>query len=114
MEDIRKEGVKTIDYARKNNKPMIILVGRPYHIDPEINHGIDKLINSLGFIVLSEDSVAGLDKAKNVTVLNQWTYHSRLYNAAKYCSQNDDTELIQLVSFGCGKRQFAKKNLFDG
>ena len=80
----------------------MILVGRPYHIDPEINHGIDKLINSLGFIVLSEDSVANLDKAKNVTVLNQWTYHSRLYNSATLATKHDDMQVVQLVSFGCG------------
>ncbi|MBQ9791291.1 MAG: 2-hydroxyacyl-CoA dehydratase [Clostridia bacterium] len=102
MEDIRKQGAKTIEQARKMGKPMIILVGRPYHIDPEINHGIDRLINSLGFVVLSEDSVANLDKAKNVTVLNQWTYHSRLYNSATLATKNKDMQVVQLVSFGCG------------
>lgn len=81
---------------------MVILAGRPYHIDPEINHGIDKLIHSFGIVILTEDSVADLVEPQQVDVLNQWTYHARLYNAAKYATQHDDIELIQLVSFGCG------------
>ncbi len=100
--DLKKEGAKAIKYARSNSLKMIVLSGRPYHIDAEINHGIDNLITSLGLVVLSEDSVADLVPPQKVNVLNQWTYHSRLYNAAKYCAQNRDTELIQLVSFGCG------------
>ena len=80
----------------------MILAGRPYHVDPEIGHGIDKLASSLGFVVVSEDSVAGLVSPVQVNVLNQWTYHARLYNAAKYAATQADTELVQLVSFGCG------------
>ena len=76
--------------------------GRPYHADPEINHGIDKLALSLGFVVVSEDSVSDLAPLPPLRVLNQWTYHSRLYRAALYAAEHPDTELVQLVSFGCG------------
>ena len=80
----------------------MILAGRPYHIDPEIGHGIDKLANSLGFAVVTEDSVCHLAKPQQVRVLNQWTYHARLYRAARYAAEHKDTQLVQLVSFGCG------------
>ena len=79
-----------------------MLCGRPYHIDPEINHGINRLLTSLGMVVISEDCVSDLVEPVKVDVLNQWTYHARLYNAAKYVTMNADMELIQLVSFGCG------------
>jgi predicted nucleotide-binding protein (sugar kinase/HSP70/actin superfamily) len=80
----------------------MILAGRPYHADAEIGHGIDKLALSLGFAVVSEDAVYHLAKTPKVQVLNQWTYHSRLYRAAVFASQNEDVQLVQLVSFGCG------------
>ena len=80
----------------------IILCGRPYHVDPEINHGINQLITSLGLVVVSEDCVSDLVEPVRPNVLNQWTYHARLYNAAKYVTEHDDCELVQLVSFGCG------------
>ena len=80
----------------------MILAGRPYHIDPEIGHGIDKLAVSLGFVVVSEDSICHLTEKPSVHVLNQWTYHARLYRAARYATEHKDTELVQLVSFGCG------------
>ena len=80
----------------------MILAGRPYHVDPEIGHGIDKLASSLGFAVVSEDSVSELTDPVKTLVLNQWTYHARLYNAAKYATEHSDTQLVQLVSFGCG------------
>ena len=102
MADTRSEGERAIAYARANGKRIMILAGRPYHIDPEIGHGIDRLASSLGFVVVSEDSVAGLTEPAKVSVLNQWTYHARLYNAAKYAAAHPDTELVQLVSFGCG------------
>ena len=102
MADIRREGERAIRYAREHGKRIMILAGRPYHVDPEIGHGIDKLASSLGFVVVSEDSVAGLVSPVQVNVLNQWTYHARLYNAAKYAATQADTELVQLVSFGCG------------
>ncbi len=102
MAAVRQEGKKAIEYARAKGKKIMILAGRPYHIDKEIGHGIDKLANMLGFTVVSEDSVSYLQKPIRVNVLNQWTYHSRLYRAAKYATKHKDTELVQLVSFGCG------------
>ena len=101
-EKVVSEGIKAIDYARKNNKSIMILAGRPYHIDSLICHGIDKLAGSLGFVVVSEDSLTLPKKKVKVNVLNQWTYHARLYNAAQYAAENSDMELVQLVSFGCG------------
>ncbi|MBC8535338.1 acyl-CoA dehydratase activase-related protein [Feifania hominis] len=101
-EELCAEGSRAIAAAREAGRPMIVLAGRPYHVDPEINHGIDKLISSFGIAVLTEDSVADLVDPQRVRVLNQWTYHARLYNAAKYCTLQNDTELVQLVSFGCG------------
>ncbi len=102
LEDIRSEGERIIKYARENDKQILILAGRPYHIDSEICHSIDKLACSLGFVVLTEDSVSEKAVVPSVDVLNQWTYHSRLYNAAQFACENDDCQLVQLVSFGCG------------
>ena len=102
MAALRAEGDHALEYARKNGKRIMILAGRPYHADPEINHGIDKLALSLGFVVVSEDSVSDLAPLPPLRVLNQWTYHSRLYRAALYAAEHPDTELVQLVSFGCG------------
>lgn len=102
MEAVRSEGERALEFARANGKRIMILAGRPYHIDPEICHGIDKLANSLGFVVVSEDSICRLSAPQRVKVLNQWTYHARLYRAARYAAEHSDTELVQLVSFGCG------------
>ena len=102
LEDIRKKGKEIIEKARKENKHIIVLAGRPYHVDPEVNHGIDKLITRLGAAVITEDSISYLTPKFKTTVLNQWTYHSRLYSAAKYCTEHEDIDLVQLVSFGCG------------
>ncbi|HWS29377.1 MAG TPA: acyl-CoA dehydratase activase [Clostridia bacterium] len=102
MREVRREGEKALRYARENKKRVMILAGRPYHVDPEIGHGIDKLAASLGFVVVSEDSVCHLAPPKKARVLNQWTYHARLYCAARFAAQNEDVELVQLVSFGCG------------
>ena len=77
-------------------------VSRPYHVDPEVNHGIDKLIIRQGAAVVTEDSVSCYEEKFDTAVLNQWTYHSRLYAAAKYCTTQPDMDLVQLVSFGCG------------
>lgn len=99
---VRAEGERAIKYARDHEKPIMILAGRPYHCDAEISHGIDKLALSLGFVVVSEDSVAHLAETPEVHVLNQWTYHSRLYRAASFAAANPDVQLVQLVSFGCG------------
>ena len=100
--DIREQGRLALKYAREHGKKTIILCGRPYHVDPEINHGINQLITSLGLVVVSEDCVSDLVEPVRPNVLNQWTYHSRLYNAAKYVTEHEDCELVQLVSFGCG------------
>ena len=81
---------------------MIVLAGRPYHTDPEVNHGIDKLIAGFGVAVLTEDAVCDHVRKFPVGVLNQWTYHSRLYAAARYIAAQPDMNLVQLVSFGCG------------
>lgn len=101
-DDVRDFGKKALEFAEKENLPVIVLCGRPYHIDAEINHGIDKLISSLGAVVLSDDCVSDMADAGRVNVLNQWTYHARLYSAAKFCAQNKRANLVQLVSFGCG------------
>ncbi len=102
MRLIYEEGARAVRFAREKGKRVMILAGRPYHIDPEICHGIDKLATSLGFVVVSEDSVTADLSPPTLGVLNQWTYHSRLYAAAQYACEHDDTQLVQLVSFGCG------------
>ena len=99
---LHAEGERALSYAREHGKRIMILAGRPYHIDPEIGHGIDKLAVSLGFVVVSEDSVCQLAPRQHTAVLNQWTFHARLYRAARYAAEHPDTELVQLVSFGCG------------
>ena len=100
--DLRKTAQEYIDYARKNDRPIMVVAGRPYHMDPEINHGINDLITGFGFVLITEDSVAWKMDKQPRTVLNQWTYHARMYNAARYVCTQEDMELIQLVSFGCG------------
>lgn len=101
--DIRKKAEEIIEYARENGIKMIVLAGRPYHLDPEINHGIPELIASYDFAVLTEDSVSHLGNLETpIRVVNQWVYHSRLYRAADYVRTQKDMELIQLNSFGCG------------
>lgn len=102
MQDIRDRGEWVINEARKENRHIIVLAGRPYHVDPEINHGIDHLITGNGAAVVTEDSVSWHMKRFETDVLNQWTYHSRLYAAARYCTEQPDMDLVQLVSFGCG------------
>ncbi|MCO1600353.1 2-hydroxyacyl-CoA dehydratase [Desulfosporosinus nitroreducens] len=102
-DDVRTKGEETLNYIRKNKIKGIVLVGRPYHIDPEINHGIPEMINSYGFAVLSEDAIQHLGKVQRpMRVVDQWVYHSREYNAASYIAEQGDLELIQLNSFGCG------------
>lgn len=102
MHKIQERGAWITEQARNQGKEIIILAGRPYHADPEINHGIHKLIAGLGFAVLSEDSVAPLARFGRSNLLNQWTYHARLFAAARYAAEQSDMYLIQLVSFGCG------------
>jgi predicted CoA-substrate-specific enzyme activase len=101
--DMRVKGEETLQWLKDNNRRGIVLAGRPYHIDPEINHGIPELITSYGFAVLTEDSISHLHQVERpLIVLDQWMYHSRLYAAANYVKTNDSLDLIQLNSFGCG------------
>lgn len=104
MERIRQKGREFLALAEEKNLPVIILSGRPYHLDGEINHGIDKLICECGAVVVTEDSVSDRVEKFPTTVLNQWTYHARLYCAAKYVAESKEKRinLVQLVSFGCG------------
>ena len=102
MAQIRKEGARVIEQARAEGRRIIILAGRPYHTDPEINHGIDALLTRSGAAVVTEDAISSQVEKFPTMVLNQWTYHSRLYAAAKYCCEHRDCDLVQLVSFGCG------------
>ncbi|MBQ7378307.1 MAG: 2-hydroxyacyl-CoA dehydratase [Clostridia bacterium] len=102
MADIRAQGKKIVEAARAEGKKIIVLAGRPYHADPEINHGIHKLICALGFAVVSEDAVAAMAPDFKVNLLSQWTYHQRLFSAAKYVTSQKDMYIVHLVSFGCG------------
>ncbi len=97
-----EEGKRVMAEAERLGKQVVVLAGRPYHADPEINHGINKLLCSLGFAVLSEDAVFEEAPVVEVNVLNQWTYHARLYRAAELCTRRRELNLVQLVSFGCG------------
>lgn len=102
-EDIKRKGEETLRYLEETGKRGIVLAGRPYHIDPEINHGIPELINSYGIAVLTEDSISHLQPVERpLLVMDQWMYHSRLYGAANYVKTKDNLDLIQLNSFGCG------------
>jgi predicted CoA-substrate-specific enzyme activase len=102
-DDIRKKGEETLAYLKASGRKGIVLAGRPYHIDPEINHGIPELINTYGVAVLTEDSVSHLGNVDRPTiVVDQWMYHSRLYAAASFVRTQPNLELIQLNSFGCG------------
>ncbi|MCR4655641.1 MAG: 2-hydroxyacyl-CoA dehydratase [Lachnospiraceae bacterium] len=102
-DDMRKKGDETIAWLQENDVHGIVLAGRPYHIDPEINHGIPEMINSYGLAVLTEDSVAHLNPVERpILVSDQWTYHSRLYAAANFVKTVDYLDLVQLNSFGCG------------
>ncbi len=101
--DVMKKGEETIRYLEETGRRGIVLAGRPYHIDPEIHHGIPDLINSYGVAVLTEDSISHLSQVERpIRVLDQWMYHSRLYAAANYVKTRNDLDLIQLNSFGCG------------
>ena len=99
---VRDEGAKAIAYADTHGLEIAVIAGRPYHIDPEVSHGIDQLIASYGMVIVSEDAVWKLAETPEVHVLNQWTYHSRMYGAAEYVTHKKNAQLIQLVSFGCG------------
>lgn len=101
--DMRKAGEKALRFIRERGMKGIVLSGRPYHLDPQINHGIPEMINSLGMAVFTEDSVAHLGHVERpLRVVDQWAYHSRLYAAASFVAEAKDLELVQLNSFGCG------------
>ncbi|AWW26334.1 2-hydroxyacyl-CoA dehydratase [Acetobacterium sp. KB-1] len=103
--DMEKKGEETIAYLKETGQKGIVLAGRPYHIDPEVNHGLDHIITGLDMAVLTEDAIAHLYHPKEeqrFRVLDQWKYHSRLYKAAEVVNQHDFLELVQLTSFGCG------------
>ena len=101
--DMQKKGEETIRFLNETGNRGIVLAGRPYHIDPEVNHGIPELINSYNIAVLTEDSISHLNPAEHpLNVMDQWMYHSRLYAAANYVKTVDNLDLIQLNSFGCG------------
>jgi predicted CoA-substrate-specific enzyme activase len=102
-DEIRQKGEEVLAYLEETGKQGIVLAGRPYHIDPEINHGIPEMLNSLGMAVLTEDAVAHLGTVlRPIRVIDQWMYHSRLYAAASFVSAQPNLELVQLNSFGCG------------
>ena len=101
--DMERKGEETLRWLKENHRRGIVLCGRPYHIDPEINHGIPELITGYGLAVLTEDSVSHLGKLERpLIVLDQWMYHTRMYSAAEYTTHRDDLDVIQLNSFGCG------------
>ena len=101
--DIHAKGIESVKYLEDNHLKGIVLAGRPYHIDPEINHGIDTLITSLGLGVITGDSIANQTNPEvPLRVVNQWVFHSRLYAAADFVGKHDNLELVQLNSFGCG------------
>ncbi len=102
QKDVESKADEILWKAEQQGKQVIILAGRPYHLDGEINHGINKLLTSLGLAVLSEDSVCNKGSRVKVDVLNQWTYHARLYRAADFAAHRENVNLVQLVSFGCG------------
>lgn len=101
--DIRKKGEETLSYLQETGQKGVVLAGRPYHIDPEIHHGIPDIINNYGMAVLTEDSVAWMGEVQRpLRIVDQWMYHSRLYAAASFVATREELELIQLNSFGCG------------
>lgn len=107
-QDIRQKGEEVLKWLKDSGRSGLVLSGRPYHLDPEINHGIPSVITSLGMAVLTEDSIAHLGRVERpLRVLDQWMYHSRLYQAAHFVAQQDNLELVQLNSFGCGPDSIA-------
>ncbi len=112
-QSVKDKGREIIEYARANGKRILVFAGRPYHIDPEIGHGIDELAASYGFCVITEDAISSELGYESRSVLNQWSYHSRMYNAARYVCTQPDMELVQLVSFGCGTDAITTDELRD-
>jgi predicted nucleotide-binding protein (sugar kinase/HSP70/actin superfamily) len=112
-EEIIRKGEEYIAFARENGKTILVAAGRPYHIDPEINHGINELIGSLDLVLITEDCLAHHMKKQSRKVLNQWTYQARMYDAARYVCTQPDMQMIQLVSFGCGTDAITTDELRD-
>lgn len=101
--DVQNKGQEILNYIETKDRPGIVLAGRPYHMDPEVNHGIPELIETLGLPVLSEDAVSSRGSIERpLRVVDQWVYHSRMYRAAEFTARHDKLELVQLNSFGCG------------
>ncbi len=111
--DVDVYGLEAIKQAEAKGQKVVVLAGRPYHVDREINHSIDKMFNSLGFVVLAERVLTNLTYSQKVNVLNQWTYHTRMYNAARYVCRHPNMQLVQLVSFGCGLDAITTDELKD-
>jgi len=113
MAEIAAEGTNYMDYAKKEGKRVIVVAGRPYHADPEVNHGIDELISSMGLVLITEDAISGKVGKESRKVLNQWTYQARMYNAARVALEHPNMQLVQLVSFGCGTDAITTDELRD-
>ncbi|MCL2366672.1 MAG: acyl-CoA dehydratase activase [Oscillospiraceae bacterium] len=113
LAEVVAEGERYIDYANKQGKRVIVVAGRPYHADPEVNHGIDELISSMGLVLITEDAISGKLGKEPRRVLNQWTYQSRMYNAARVVLAHPNMQLVQLVSFGCGTDAITTDELRD-
>ena len=113
LSDVRATGAAYIEQARAEGRNIIVVCGRPYHIDPEINHGINDLITSFGFVVVTEDALSHLEGYEPRKVLNQWTFQSRMYNAARYVCTQPDMQAVQLVSFGCGSDAITTDEMRD-
>ncbi len=110
---VKEQGEKAIEYATEHNLKIVVLAGRPYHIDSEINHGIDDLITSFNLVLITEDCISHHLPRPSLNVLNQWTYQSRMYNAARYAAKHDNMEFVQLVSFGCGTDAITSDEIRD-
>lgn len=111
--DIESEANKYIEYANANDKRIIVVAGRPYHADPEVNHGIDELISSMGLVLITEDAISGKLGKEPRRVLNQWTYQARMFNAARVVLTHPNMQMVQLVSFGCGTDAITTDELRD-
>ena len=112
--DVEKKGEETLEWLKKTGNHGIVICGRPYHIDPEINHGIPELITGFGMAVLTEDSISHLGKVERpLIVLDQWMYHTRMYAAAEYVTRHDFLDVIELNSFGCGVDAVATDGVSD-
>jgi predicted nucleotide-binding protein (sugar kinase/HSP70/actin superfamily) len=112
-DEVREKAREYIDFARREGRTILVLAGRPYHVDPEINHGIDELIGSLGLVLITEDGVCQNVEKQSRRVLNQWTYQARMYDAARYVCTQPDMQLVQLISFGCGTDAITSDEMRD-